>query len=70
MDVNNLLQEKRTAILQLAAKHGARNVGCSARWRATRQTNKAISISWSWTGRTSWIWEDPHGPAGTAGARG
>jgi uncharacterized protein len=26
MDVNNLLQEKREAILQLAAKHGARNV--------------------------------------------
>jgi hypothetical protein len=26
MDVNTLLQEKREAVLQLAAKHGARNV--------------------------------------------
>jgi len=26
MDINELLQEKREAILQLAAKHGAQNV--------------------------------------------
>jgi predicted nucleotidyltransferase len=42
MDVNNLLQEKRTAILQLAAKHGARNVrvfGSVARHEADEQSD-------------------------------
>ena len=42
MDVNNLLQEKREAILQLAAKHGARNVrvfGSVARHEANEQSD-------------------------------
>ena len=42
MDVNNLLQEKRTAILQLAAKHGVRNVrvfGSVARHEADEQSD-------------------------------
>jgi predicted nucleotidyltransferase len=40
MDNNELLQEKREAILQLAAKHGARNVrvfGSVARHEANDQ---------------------------------
>jgi uncharacterized protein len=42
MDVNNLLQEKREAILQLATKHGARNVrvfGSVARHEADEQSD-------------------------------
>jgi predicted nucleotidyltransferase len=42
MDLNQLLQEKREAILQLAAKHGARNVrvfGSVARREADEQSD-------------------------------
>jgi predicted nucleotidyltransferase len=42
MDLNELLQEKREAILQLAAKHGARNVrvfGSVARHEANEQSD-------------------------------
>jgi predicted nucleotidyltransferase len=42
MDLNELLQEKREAILQLAAKHGARNVrvfGSVARHEANDQSD-------------------------------
>ena len=42
MDVDQLLQEKREAILQLAAKHGARNVrvfGSVARHEADEQSD-------------------------------
>ena len=42
MDSNELLQEKREAILQLAAKHGARNVrvfGSVARREANEQSD-------------------------------
>jgi uncharacterized protein len=42
MDLNRLLQEKREAILQLAAKHGARNVrvfGSVARHEANEQSD-------------------------------
>jgi uncharacterized protein len=42
MDVNELLREKREAILQLAAKHGARNVrvfGSVARHEADEQSD-------------------------------
>jgi predicted nucleotidyltransferase len=42
MDVDQLLQEKREAILQLAAKHGARNVrvfGSVARREANEQSD-------------------------------
>jgi uncharacterized protein len=42
MDINELLQEKREAILQLAAKHGARNVrvfGSVARHEANGQSD-------------------------------
>jgi len=42
MDVDQLLQEKREAILQLAAKHGARNVrvfGSVARHEANEQSD-------------------------------
>lgn len=42
MDLNQLLQEKREAILQLAAKHGARNVrlfGSVARHEANEQSD-------------------------------
>jgi predicted nucleotidyltransferase len=42
MDVNQLLQEKREAILQLAAKHGAQNVrvfGSVARHEANEQSD-------------------------------
>src|SRR5262249_15669679 len=42
MDLNELLQEKREAILQLAAKHGARNVrvfGSVARHEADEQSD-------------------------------
>jgi predicted nucleotidyltransferase len=42
MDVNQLLQEKREAILELAAKHGARNVrvfGSVARHEANEQSD-------------------------------
>ena len=42
MDLNQLLQEKREAILQLAAKHGARNVrvfGSVARHEADEQSD-------------------------------
>jgi len=42
MDVDQLLQEKREAILQLAAKHGARNVrvfGSVARHEANDQSD-------------------------------
>ena len=42
MDINELLQEKREAILQLAAKHGARNVrifGAVARHEANEQSD-------------------------------
>jgi uncharacterized protein len=42
MDMNALLQEKREAILQLAAKHGARNVrvfGSVARHEADEQSD-------------------------------
>ena len=42
MDIHYLLQEKREAILQLAAKHGARNVcvfGSVARHEADEQSN-------------------------------
>ena len=42
MDINELLQEKREAILQLAAKHGARNVrvfGSVARHEANEQSD-------------------------------
>ena len=42
MDVNNLLQEKREAILQLATKHGAHNVrvfGSVARHEANDQSD-------------------------------
>jgi uncharacterized protein len=42
MDINELLQEKREAILQLAAKHGARNVrvfGSVARYEADEQSD-------------------------------
>lgn len=42
MDVNQLLQEKREAILELAAKHGARNVrvfGSVARHEADEQSD-------------------------------
>ena len=42
MDINALLQEKREAILQLAAKHGARNVrvfGSVARHEANAQSD-------------------------------
>jgi uncharacterized protein len=42
MDINALLQEKREAILQLAAKHGARNVrvfGSVARHEADEQSD-------------------------------
>jgi predicted nucleotidyltransferase len=42
MDINELLQEKREAILQLAAKHGARNVrvfGSVARHEADEQSD-------------------------------
>ena len=42
MDLNQLLQEKREAILQLAAKHGARNVrvfGSVARHEANDQSD-------------------------------
>ena len=41
MDINELLQDKREAILQLASKHGARNVrvfGSLARHRANEQS--------------------------------
>jgi predicted nucleotidyltransferase len=41
MDVNELLKEKREAILQIAAKHGARNVrvfGSVARGEADEQS--------------------------------
>jgi uncharacterized protein len=42
MDINELLQEKREAILQLAAKHGAHNVrvfGSVARHEANDQSD-------------------------------
>jgi predicted nucleotidyltransferase len=42
MDINTLLREKREAILQLAAKHGARNVrvfGSVARHEADEQSD-------------------------------
>ena len=42
MDIDQLLQEKREAILQLAAKHGARNVrvfGSAARQEADEQSD-------------------------------
>jgi uncharacterized protein len=42
MDIHDLLQEKREAILQLAAKHGARNVrvfGSVARHEADEQSD-------------------------------
>ncbi len=42
MDVDQLLQEKREAILQLAAKHGAKNVrvfGSVARHMANEQSD-------------------------------
>jgi uncharacterized protein len=42
MDLNELLQEKREAILQLAAKHGARNVrvfGSVTRHEANEQSD-------------------------------
>jgi uncharacterized protein len=42
MDLNELLQEKREAILQLAAKHGAQNVrvfGSVARHEASEQSD-------------------------------
>ena len=42
MDINELLQEKREAILELAAKHGARNVrvfGSVARHEANDQSD-------------------------------
>ena len=42
MDLNKLLQEKREAILQLAAKHGARNVrvfGSVARHEANEESD-------------------------------
>lgn len=42
MDVNKLLQEKREAILHIAAKHGARNVrvfGSVARGEADEQSD-------------------------------
>lgn len=42
MDVDQLLQDKREAILQLAAKHGARNVrvfGSVARHEANEQSD-------------------------------
>jgi uncharacterized protein len=42
MDLNELLQEKREAILELAAKHGARNVrvfGSVARHEANEQSD-------------------------------
>jgi predicted nucleotidyltransferase len=42
MDINELLQEKREAILQLAAKHGAQNVrvfGSVARREANEQSD-------------------------------
>jgi predicted nucleotidyltransferase len=42
MDLNQLLQEKREAILELAAKHGARNVrvfGSVARHEANEQSD-------------------------------
>ena len=42
MDLNELLQEKRGVILQLAAKHGARNVrvfGSVARHEANEQSD-------------------------------
>jgi len=42
MDIDQLLQEKREAILQLAAKHGARNVrvfGSVARQEADEQSD-------------------------------
>jgi len=42
MDLNGLLQEKREAILQLAAKHGAQNVrvfGSVARREADEQSD-------------------------------
>jgi uncharacterized protein len=42
MDLNELLKEKREAILQLAAKHGARNVrvfGSVARHEANEQSD-------------------------------
>jgi uncharacterized protein len=42
MDVDQLLQEKREAILQLAAKHGAQNVrvfGSVARHEANEQSD-------------------------------
>ena len=42
MDVDQLLQEKRAAILHLAAKHGARNVrvfGSVARHEANEQSD-------------------------------
>ena len=42
MDINELLQEKREAILQLAAKHGAQNVrvfGSVARHEANEQSD-------------------------------
>jgi hypothetical protein len=42
MDVNELLKEKREAILQIAARHGARNVrvfGSAARAEADEQSD-------------------------------
>jgi predicted nucleotidyltransferase len=48
MDVNDLLQEKREAILQIAAGHGAHNVcvfGSVARGEATKRVDDDYRIA-------------------------
>ena len=73
MDINELLQEKREAILQLAAKHGARNVrvfGSVARHEANEQSDIDFLVDME-PGRSLMDHRGiTHGPAGTAWSGG